>query len=199
MGNNKKNNVKLGSKIWEEYTPIVVSTEDEVSTYHVYIQDEIESPAHYNELCHLLYTISNKDKVQLHINTPGGYLDSAFKLIEAIDACPAETTAVLTGTVASAGTILALRCDRVIVPKHLQFLIHNYSGGTVGKGNEIIEHATFSNRELKEAFTNVYSGFLTDKEIKNVIKDKDMWMGAKEVETRFSNMVKYRKAIAKKH
>lgn len=180
--------IELGDKIWEAYTPIVRTTKDDVTTYDIYIQEEIESPAHYNEMCHVLHAISKKDYVNLHINTPGGYLDSAFKITEAIDACKAEITAVITGTVASAGTMIALRCDKLVVPKHLQFMIHNYSGGTSGKGNEIIEHVTFSNAEITTAFGNIYSGFLTDKEIKAVIKGKDMWMGAAEVAKRWTKM-----------
>lgn len=185
---NKENQLELGSKVWENYTPITKDKKNGVTTFDIFIQSEIETPAAYNEVCYVLGNMKKKNKVNLHICSPGGYLDSAFKLVEAIDNCKAEITGILTGTVASAGTILALRCDKLIVPQHLHFMIHNYSGGAIGKGNEIIEHAVFSNKELKEAFANIYGGFLTKKEIRNVIKDRDFWMGSAEVGKRFAKM-----------
>ena len=173
---------------WEKYIPIVENKSNKVTTYDIYFQDEIISPAAYNESCYILANAKKKDIVNLHINTPGGYLDTAFRLVEAIDNCKAETVAVLTGTVASAGTMIALRCDKVNTPKHLQFMIHNYSGGAIGKGHEMVEHITFSTSELKHAFNSIYLGFLTKKEVKRVIAGSDIWMGAKEVKKRWGKM-----------
>ena len=173
---------------WERYIPIIETKKNKVTTFDIYLQDEIISPAAYNESCYVLANAKKKDIVNLHINTPGGYLDTAFRLVEAIDNCKAKTVAVLTGTVASAGTIIALRCDEVNTPRHLQFMIHNYSGGAIGKGHEILEHVTFSTAELKDAFKSIYGGFLTKKEVKRVIAGSDIWMGAKEVEKRWSIM-----------
>jgi len=185
MGKDKKRELKLGDDVWQQYIPIIKSNKH---TYDIYLQDAIESPAIYNEVCHVLSTSTKKDKINLHINTPGGYLDTAFRLVEAIDDCKAETTAILTGTVASAGTLIALRCDKLKTPSHLQFMIHNYSGGTSGKGNEIIEHVTFSNAEITRSFNTVYLGFLSKKEIKRVIAGTDMWMDAKDVKHRWKVM-----------
>jgi len=190
----------LTSAIWDNYVPIIETKgeDGEGNTYDIYLQDEIASPVLYNQTCHLLNKVTKKDTVYIHLNTPGGYLDSAFRIQEGLDKCKAKTVAVLTGTVASAGTIIALRCDEIEVPKHLQFLIHNYSGGSSGKGNEIIEHVTFSNNEISDAFNNVYLGFLTPKEIKKVIAGKDMWMGSKEVAERFKELKKIRNSKSPK-
>ena len=188
------NKVIVDSKVWDTYVPVVSTKVGKSTLYDIYLQDEIQSPALYNEVCHIMNTAKKKDAINLHINTPGGYLDTAFRLTDAIDRCKAETTAVLTGTVASAGTLIALRCDKVQVPTSLQFMIHNYSGGVVGKGHEIIDHATFSKKELTSAFENVYLGFLTKKEVKEVIAGKDIWMGSKKVLTRWKAMKKFQGA-----
>jgi len=177
--------LELGAKIWEEYVPIIKNKD---GAYDVYIQDTIEAPHAYNEMCHLLGTLKKEDKVNLHINTPGGYMDTAFRLVEVIDNCKAETTAVLTGTVASAGTMIALRCDTLRAPRSIQFMVHNYSGGTQGKGHEMLEHITFSADEIASAFNIYYKGFLSKKEMALVIAGKDMWMGAGELKDRWSKM-----------
>ena len=183
----KKSKIELGAKIWNEYCPIVKTSKH---TYDIYLQDVIEAPHAYNEVCHVLTSLTKKDKVNIHLNTPGGYMDTAFRLIENIDKCKAEVTAVLTGTVASAGTMIALRCDKLDAPRSIQFMIHNYSGGTQGKGHEMLEHITFSNEEISAAFNIYYKNFLSKKEMKLVIAGKDMWMGSKELKERWDTMKK---------
>ena len=186
-------NTNINKETWEQYVPIIKTKGKSGDVYDIYLQDEIQSPAMYNEVCYTINKAKRKDKVNLHINTPGGYLDTAFRLTEAIDRCKATTVAFLTGTVASAGTIIALRCDEVDAPKSLQFMIHNYSGGTAGKGNEIIDHVTFSNKEITKAFNSIYLGFLNKKEVRKVIAGKDFWMGAEEVVARWAKMKKRQK------
>ena len=192
MGKTKEvKDLELGADIWAQYVPILSTSEGKNKVYDIYLQDEIQSPALYNEACYIMNKAKKSDIIHLHINTPGGYLDTAFRLTDAIDRCKATTVAILTGTVASAGTLIALRCDKVQVPTSLQFMIHNYSGGVVGKGHEIIDHATFSKKELSTAFKTVYLGFLTKKEVKEVIAGKDVWMGSKKVLNRWKAMKKF--------
>lgn len=170
------------TRVWETNVPMVTNR------YHtdVYITDSIEEPFIYNELCHKLRSAEKGDTVTLHLNTPGGMIDSAFMLIDAIKQSKAKVTASLTGTVASAGTIIALSCNNLEVADHTAFMIHNYSGGLSGKGHEMKARQEFIDSSLNDAFTSFYSGFLTDKEMKDVIDGKDMWMSKSEVLTRWS-------------
>ena len=94
----------------------------------------------------------------------------------------------LTGTVASAGTIIALSCDDLEVEDFTSFMIHNYSGGAGGKGHEIIDYVNFSDKNITATFKKLYSGFLTPRELTAVIKGKDMWMGTEEVQKRWDKM-----------
>ena len=47
----------------------------------------------------------------------------------------------------------------------------------------------FIDSSLKAAFESFYQGFLTEKEMKDVIDGKDMWMGKDEVIERWSYKV----------
>ena len=59
------------------------------------------------------------------------------------------------------------------------------------KGGELKARQAHDEKVLTDVFKDFYTGFLTDKEIKEVIADKDMWMGTEEVLSRWER----RKAI----
>jgi ATP-dependent protease ClpP protease subunit len=178
----------LGKKdkkdVWDDCVPII---KDGLTT-HAYMADEIGSPDNYNKLCHELEIAEPDETVVLHLNTGGGYIDSAFKVIASIKRCKAVVVARLTGTVASAGTIIALSCDELEVEDFTSFMVHNYSGGAGGKGHEIIDYVNFSDKNITTTFKKLYSGFLTTRELNAVIKGKDMWMGTEEVQKRWVKM-----------
>ena len=169
------------TRIWDLYVPYVKST----NQLDVYLNTGIDEPSYYSEICYILSTLTEDETVYFHINTPGGVLDSAFQLVDTIKGCRATTIAKLTGTVASAGTIIALSCDKLIVAEHTSFMIHNYSAGAYGKGNELKARQEHIDKSTNDAFKEFYSGFLTDKEVKEVINGKDIWLTADEVRMRW--------------
>ena len=171
------------TRIWDLVVPIIQSE----SETHAYITDGIGDPSDYNELCYLLKVAPKGHTFHLHINTPGGVLDSAFMLVDALKSTSAHTVAHLTGTVASAGTIIALSCEDIKVSNHISFMIHNYSGSIGGKGHEMKSRQKFTDESIENAFKEFYSGFLTDEEMQEVIDGRDMWMGTSEVLTRWNN------------
>ena len=169
-------------RVWDLEVPIIQNR----THTDAYILDGIDEPALYNELCHLLRVAERGDTFTLHLNTPGGMIDSAFMIVDAIKASKAKVTAYLTGTVASAGTLITMACDAIVVGDHTAFMIHNYSAGAHGKGHEMKARQEFIDKSLNDAFTSFYTGFLTNQEMKDVIDGKDMWMGKDEVLTRWS-------------
>ena len=168
--------------VWSNYVPII-SDKNHTTAY---LTNTIEEPSEYNELCFRLKSASPAEIFTLVINTPGGILDSALMLVDAIKTSKAKIIAQISGTVASAGTIITLACDDVEVAPHTAFMIHNYSGGLVGKGHELKAHQEFVDANLNNSFTDLYKGFLTPSEIKKVIDGKDYWMNRDEVLERLS-------------
>ena len=172
---------KKTESIWEDHVPIARNGRE----IDVYIMAEIVNPIEYNELCHLLRNANSKEVIRLHINTPGGRLDSATMIIDAITASEAYIIGVLSGSVASAGTMIALACDELECSSYLEFMIHYFSGGTGGKGNEIKAHSNFIDKHMPMVFKKIYAGFLSEKEIDDMIEGKDVWLNGDEVLTRF--------------
>lgn len=168
---------KDATRVWDLDVPIV----DGKRSTDVYLTDGIGEPFIYNELCYRLKNASPDDTFNIHLNTPGGHVDSAFMIIDAIKQSAATTVACLSGTVASAGTMLALACDNIHSADHIGFMIHNYSAGMVGKGNELKARQKFTDESLEAAFKEFYKHFLTDKEMKEVIDGQDYWLSKDEV------------------
>lgn len=188
--------IKLPSdvtRIWDLEVPIV----HDKDTDHIkaYLTDGIQEPGEYNELCYLLDTASKTTTIDLHINCPGGIVDSAFMIANSIQSSKATVTAILSGTVASAATLITMVCDKVLAQPHLSFMIHNYSGGMSGKGHEMKARQKFVDDHLNRAFKTFYSGFLTEEEMDKVIEGTDIWMPAEEVTERWNNRIEYVKGV----
>lgn len=175
-------NLTNTNSIWSNYVPIISDRNHTTA----YLTDVIQEPCEYNELCFKLNSASPAEVFTLVINTPGGTLDSATMIIDAIKNTKAKTIAKISGTVASAGTIITLACDEITIADHTAFMIHNYSGHVAGKGNEIKAHQEFVDANLNNSFTSFYDGFLTSTEIKKVIDGKDYWMNKDEVIARLA-------------
>ena len=168
---------------WDKTIPIVAN--GKVVT--VFLNDEIYEPGAYNELC---YTLENTsaDQVRLYINNGGGQLDAMLSIIASMERCSCEITGVLSGTVASAATMIALKCDKLEVADYTSWLTHYYSGGTGGKGNEIKAKHDFESTEIPKMFKQIHKDFLTPSEITRVIEGRDIWLNKDQILERFARM-----------
>ena len=175
--------------VFDNYVPMITNKH----TTTVYLTDVIEAPSLYNELCYKLDNASPAEEFFIYINTPGGILDAAIMTVNSIKNTAANTTARLSGTVASAGTIIALACKNVEVADHTAFMIHNYSAsGISGKAHELKAYQAFTERSLEASFREFYKGFLTQKEMKSVIDGQDMWFTTDEVRERVIKLNEFR-------
>jgi ATP-dependent Clp protease protease subunit len=182
------------TRIWDLEVPVVNDVENK--SIKIYLTGAIEEPYTYNEMCYLLDTASEDTIVDIYLNTPGGIIDSAFMIANSIANCKAKVIGHLSGTVASAGTLISMTCDELKLTPHLSFMIHNYSGGMAGKGHEMKARQKFTDDHLNEAFKSFYSGFLSAEEMDKVIEGTDLWMGTEEVTERWNNRVTYLKGEA---
>ena len=170
---------------WDKCVPIVAKG-DIVTAY---MNEEVYEVDTYNELCYMLEHTKAR-QVRLCMNNGGGQMDTMKSLLYRMSKCQAEIIGVLSGTVASAATMIALNCDKLEIADYTAFMIHSASGGISGKSHETKAYMEFNDILLKELFNKIYKGFLSDTEIKKVLDGKDMWMGKAEVEERFAKMRK---------
>lgn len=176
------------TNLWDDYVPIV----QDKNTYDVYISDEIGLPATYDKLCHLLDKADADNLIRIHLTTPGGHMASAFKILNSLRNTKADTTAVCTGEVSSAGTMIALACKHIEIDRYLMFMCHNYSGGATGKAHEIEDKLKWDKANLPKFFKEIYEGFLTPNEILTMLKGKDVYLNATEVQIKWDKRNKLR-------
>ena len=168
--------------VFDNYVPIIVTGRHT----DIYLHDTIDAPCNYTEACRVLSKAYSGDNINIHMNNGGGYVDSGFMLIDAIKHSKATVTGVLTGSVASITTIVALQCDEITVSDHISWLSHNYSAGVQGKGGEMKAQMEFMSAELAISFKELHKGFFTESEMEDIIEDKDMWLNKVEIEARWA-------------
>lgn len=160
-----------------------------------YLSSEIGDPDDYTTMIHEIRNCRNTDVVKIHINCPGGNLFTTIQILQAMGECQGHIIASVEGACMSAATMIFLCADEYEITNHSMFLFHNYSGGTFGKGGEMYHGMVHERKWSESLLRDLYSDFLTDFEISELINDKDMWMDASEVIQRIE---KRGKALSKK-
>jgi ATP-dependent protease ClpP protease subunit len=60
-------------------------------------------------------------------------------------------------------------------------MVHSATFGAFGKQSDVISHASFVDKQVRNLMGSVYKDFLTDKELEEVIMGKEMWFDAEEI------------------
>jgi ATP-dependent protease ClpP protease subunit len=152
-----------------------------VNIYHFYISDHIEDYKTFLDFINILKTAEEHDRIVIYLNCPGGDLYITIQIINAIRLSRATVVTCMDGQVCSAATLIFLSGHEYIVNKHCSFMIHNYSEGVFGKGNEIISRVKHATDWFKKLTYEIYGGFLTDVEIEGMLEGKDIWLDSDEV------------------
>jgi ATP-dependent Clp protease protease subunit len=155
-----------------------------VSVHHFYMTKVIEEVDAYLDMINVLKTAEQHDTIFIYLNTPGGNLYTSIQIISAIRNSSATVVTCMEGMVASAGTLIFLAGHKHVVNANCTFMIHNYSHGVWGKGNEVALQVKHSEAYFKQLATDLYGKFLTAQEIEEVINGKDMWLSSDEVMSR---------------
>ena len=157
---------------------------------HYYISGSIEEPARYTEMIHQIRTSGANDVVHLHLNTPGGRLDTGVQLISAIRASQGHVVTHLEGEACSMGALIFLTADEMVVYDDSLLMFHNYSGGAHGKGHEMAASIDATTKWYSKLAKTICTPFLTEAELTKIFDGADIWMLSDEVEDRLKKMAK---------
>jgi ATP-dependent protease ClpP protease subunit len=155
-----------------------------------YLSGYLNKPEEYVEWFDHIRNAAPTDIIVLHINCFGGDLYTAIQFIRVMNECEGTIVASIEGACMSAATMIFLQADEVEISKHSAFMFHNYSGGTIGKGGEMIDQLTYERSWSENLLQDVYADFLTQKEIESMLNGKDLWMNSDEVLHRMQLKVK---------
>ena len=178
---------------FDTHVPIVTTVQGTQTIHSVYLTKEIQDVHEYDELTFLLTNqVTESEVVHMYLNTPGGYINSAITIINSIRQCAAPVIGIITGHVASAGTLIAMACDDIIVQDFASFLLHNYSGGYIGTGHTIEADYKFSHKYTQMFMKEMYTHFLDDKEIDDLFEGKDIYLCKNSITTRWDVVIESR-------
>lgn len=96
--------------------------------------------------------------VDMHINSPGGFVYDAVAMFEAVKSHTATVTTHIDGLAASAASFLALAGDTVEIAKRGRMMIHDAQGVGIGSPADMREYA-----DLLDSVSDDISGYYADK------------------------------------
>ena len=151
------------------------------SLHTFYLSGTIGEPNEYISWFEIMRNAGENDIIQIHINSYGGDLFTAIQFLRAIADSPAHVICSVEGACMSAATMVFLCADSFEVSEHSVFMFHNYSGGTVGKGGEMIDQLMHERKWSQHLLSRIYKDFLTDDEVASVLDNRDIWMDGEQV------------------
>lgn len=134
------------------------------------------------------YKDTNEDtKVSITyvVDTPGGSVHDILKFVDFVNLTRLkysgiEFVSVITGLVASAGTIMAIVADKRLMTANAHAMIHEMSSGNSGRYTQMMAYAKFM-KNLNRKLENIYlSKVLVDKKKLKKLMMKDTWYTAEE-------------------
>ena len=157
---------------------------------HFYITNDIGDPAEYVDMVHRILTASQNDVIFIHLNTPGGRLDTGIQIINAMQNSQAKIVTVLESVAHSLGTLIFLAGDEMVVHDHCMMMFHNYRGGVMGKGHEQAAEIGATTKWYTSIAKKIYIPFMTEEEVDRIMKGEDIWMHSPEIRRRLDKMIK---------
>lgn len=161
--------------------------------HEYYLVGEVDEPKKYTEWFNQIRHCSPGDVIKIYINSCGGDLWSAIQFMRVIKESKATIVASVEGACMSAATIIFLMSDGFEITPHSMFMFHNYSGGAVGKGGEMMDQLRHERSWSEKLLQEVYKDFLTHDEVQSILDNKDIWMTGEEVVKRLNTRQKKRK------
>jgi len=154
--------------------------------HEFYLTGTIEEPENYLEWFDTIRHAGENDVVKIYINSYGGDLFTAIQFMRVLADTDATVICSVEGACMSAATMIFMCADSFEVTPHSVFMFHNYSGGAIGKGGEMIDQLLHERKWSERLMKEVYKDFMTEDEIKSMLENKDMWMDGESVVLRMT-------------
>ena len=157
-----------------------------------YIAGVIGSANSYAEWFEVIRTAGPDDIVNININSMGGEYATALQFRRVMMESPATIVCSIEGECHSAASLIYLSGDSFSVSEGSSMLCHDYSGMAMGKGSEMLKMITHEKVSIDNFLKDVYSEFLTEQEINNVLSGQDLWLDDTVIIERTQKMVEFR-------
>lgn len=124
--------------------------------------------------------VEERQPIKLYIHSPGGYLTSAFAIIDTVKLSKTPVHTIAIGDVYSGGFFIFLAGDKKYTYPHASFLYHEGATTNGGDANKFRNFAKFYEVQLEQLRQIVLkNSSITEEEYEKHIKD-DWWLTAEE-------------------
>jgi len=161
--------------------------DEKKSIYDIYI-DDFTDYNYYKNAIQVVREAKKDDIVRFLINSGGGDLRVLDGFLSAIEFSECNNfIAEIIGEACSAAAVLALACPVIKVYYTSRMLIHSFSLEFLsGKLQDSYSHLGITKIIQEKIADKYYKGFLTDKEIEDVVNGKEIWIYSDDIVKRLS-------------
>ena len=152
--------------------------------YRFFVDSFMEFEKELHSIYNELWDADENDRLELRINSRGGLVNEGAQFYSIIkNKFNGRCTTVLDNCGYSMGAITFLMGDERIATERSDLMLHDYSGGTYGKGGEQKSQLEHSQKHIRQFFKEVLLGgnYITKKEYKNMLIGQDYWMDVVEL------------------
>lgn len=154
--------------------------DDKSRIYNIFIYSAIRDVEQFIPAVECLQIATEQDVVVVHLSTPGGDVDATDTFLQALAYTRARVIFVASGGVHSAGTLILMHADEVVLSENFNALVHNGSVGFGSKFSDFKSASRFALEHMENLFRRCYRGFLTEQELEELVAGKDFWFTADE-------------------
>lgn len=124
--------------------------------------------------------VEERQPIKVYIHSPGGYLTSAFSIIDSIKLSKTPVHTIAIGDVYSGGFFIFLAGDKKLAYPHASFLYHEGATTSGGDANKFRNFAKFYEVQLEQLKHIVLKNSgISEEEYEKHIKD-DWWLTSEE-------------------
>lgn len=162
-------------------------------TRHFYLIGGLENTDDYIKTCQGLYELDENDVAEIHINSGGGCTEISDMILNAMNKCQAKVKCILESNAHSAASIIFLGADEWEVAPNATMYVHVGFFGAYGeKASDTVPDAVFTEKTHFKMIESAYKGFLSDDEIKGLLKGTNIRLDSEEIIERLQGLIEYR-------
>lgn len=150
------------------------------------IDSDFKEPSEYRGIIQAIESSRDIDKVVLRVNCNGVNIQAAQAIYSALLNAKAVTKAEIVSAVSNSA-IVAMSCDIIKLTPFCSMMINNVSSGSSGKLGDMAGYSTFKSDYFAEWYAQLYAGFLTEEELKDIAKGQEFWLKEDQIRERLQN------------
>ena len=148
--------------------------------YTINFWHDFDDPRNYIPYFKILQEAHEEDQIIFYFDSPGGRIDTLNLFLNALRRCKSKYILARVNYAASAAALLALYCDNIEFNTNSTLMLHTYSGGYRGKGQEVQSEVEHYGKNYNELNKYILQKILTDKEIQELLDGKDFYFTGEE-------------------